>query len=188
MLYIDDHIDELDLTEALRLVSGQRREAALRFSHEAGRRQSLAAYLLLMRGLSREYGIEEPPAFEFGEHGKPRLQGRPDIHFSLSHCRQAAVCALSSRRVGVDVESIGRYREGVARYTMNDEEMGLILGAERPDVAFTRLWTMKEARQKLTGEGIVSDMKQVLAKGDCRFETVVNLERGYVYTLCEDTP
>lgn len=186
MLYIDDHIDELDLSAALPLLSEQRREQVLRYRYEQGRRLSAAAYLLLCKGLRTEYGISEPPVFCYGEHGKPSIMGHPDIFFSLSHCRQAALCALSDRPVGADVESVREYRASLVSYTMNDDETAAILHAPRPEVAFTRLWTMKEARLKLTGEGITNHLQDTLSDSHSfRFTTVERLERDYIYTVCE---
>jgi len=186
MIYIDEKLSELDLETALGEISEQRREQALRFRYEQGRRECVAAYLLLKRGLREEFGITENPVFHYGEHGKPFIVGHPDICFNLSHCREAATCAIGRRPVGIDVESIGRYKESVARYAMNDREMALIQAAERPEVMFTRLWTMKEARQKLTGEGISNNMKDLLVQDDhIKYTTVERLERGYVYTIAE---
>ena len=61
MIYIDDHIDDFDLQEALATVSAQRREQALRYRHERDRRLNVAAYRLLHRSLMTEYGINELP-------------------------------------------------------------------------------------------------------------------------------
>ena len=186
MVYIDEHIDDFDLPTALADISEQRRQQALRFRHERGQRTCVLAYLLLKKALREEYGIGGNPTFEYGEHGKPRLAEHPDIHFSLSHCREAVVCAVSQRPVGIDVESVSRYKEPLAVYAMNDGERAEIMAAERPDVAFARLWTMKEARLKLTGEGIAGNLKTALDDGHrWRFTTVERLERNYIYTLCE---
>lgn len=186
MVYIDEHIDSFDLPTALADISAQRREQALRFRHERGQRACVLAYLLLKRALHQEYGIAGNPLFEYGKHGKPSIVGHPDIHFNLSHCREAVACVVSRHPVGIDVESVNRYKESVARYTMNDRELAQIATAERPDVVFTRLWTMKEARLKLTGEGITNDLKIVLNDcTDCQFTTVERLEQNYIYTLCE---
>ena len=182
MIYLNDRLDELDLDAALELLSDQRREQALKFRHEQGRRACAAVYLLLCEALREEYGIAERPVFEYGEHGKPFIAGRSDIHFNMSHCREAAVCVVADRPVGIDVESIGRYRDSLARYTMSEAELALITAADRREVEFTRLWTMKEAKLKLSGEGLRTDMKTVL-NGTEPFKTVVNLERGYVYSV-----
>ena len=186
MILIDDHINDFDLQQALTQISEQRREQALRYKHEHGQRTCVLAYLLLKKALKQEFGINENPIFEYGEHGKPSIVGRPDIFFNLSHCREAVACAVSSQPIGIDIESVGRYRESVARYAMNDEEILQIQHAQQPEVMFTRLWTMKEARLKLTGEGISRDMKLVLCEPEQKkYTTVECLERGYIYTVCE---
>ncbi len=187
MIYIDDRIFEFNLASALQQISGQRREQALRFKHELGQRTCVLAYLLLKRALHEEYGIDENPLFEYNEHGKPSIVGHPDIYFNLSHCRQAVVCAVSDQPIGIDVESVRVFKESLVRYTMNDDEVQLILSAERPDVAFTRLWTMKEARLKLTGEGIQDNLKTVLNEAtQKRYTTVECLEKGYIYTVASN--
>ena len=186
MVYIDEHIDDFDLPTALADISAQRREQALRFKHERGQRTCVLAYLLLKKALREEFGIADNPLFEYGEHGKPTIVGHPDIHFNLSHCREAVACVVSRRPVGIDVESVSRYKEALVNYTMNDHEQAQIAAAERPDAAFTRLWTMKEARMKLTGEGITNNLKTVLDDScNWRFTTVERLEQNYIYTLCE---
>ena len=184
MLYIDDHIWDFDLETALLELSPERREQALRYRHELGRRQCALAYLLLKRALHEGYGITGNPRFNYGEHGKPLLADYPDIHFSLSHCREAVACAVSDRPVGIDVESIGRYREQLAAYTMSEDERAAIAAAASPEVAFTRLWTMKEALLKCSGQGIVDGLKTVLEGVDENlFTTVVDPSERYVYTV-----
>jgi len=187
MIYINDDIGQLDMETALQEISEQRREQALKFKFAQGQRLSVAAYLLLKEGLREEYGITENPVFDYEENGKPHIEGRPDIHFNLSHCHSAALCAVSRNPIGVDIESIREFKEGLVEYTMNEQELNYIKHAARPDVAFIRLWTMKESLLKLTGEGIHDDIKRVLsdAEGKVRHITVVNTMKGYVYSICE---
>ena len=184
MIYLDDDIDGFDLESALPLLSEQRRKQVLRFKYELGRKTCAMAYILLRRALHEEYGIDEAPMFEYGEHGKPYIVGHPDIHFNVSHCREAVVCAVSDRPVGIDVESIREYNDSLVHYTMNDHELQCISQAGRPEVAFIRLWTMKEAKLKLTGEGITNNLKDVLDGSEC-FQTVVNEEKGYIYSVIQ---
>jgi 4'-phosphopantetheinyl transferase len=185
MLYLNDDIAHFDFEAALPLLSEQRREQALKFKHEQGRKTCAAAYLLLCEGLRKEYGITEKPVFEYGEHGKPSIVGHPDIHFNLSHCREAAVCVVSDRPVGVDIESIREYKESLVRYTMNEDEIAQITQSSHPEEAFTRLWTMKEAVLKLSGEGLRNDMKSVLT-GRERIETHINKEKNFIYSVIFD--
>lgn len=194
MLYIDDDIYGFDLDEGLALLSPQRREQALMMRHELGRRQSVAAYLLLCRALREEYGITEQPVFRYGEHGKPYLIGHPEIFFSLSHCRTAVACAVADRPVGVDVESLREYHQSVVAYAMSDVEQQMINEAPQPEVMFIRLWTIKEARLKVTGEGIGDRMKEVLCWQEGRlvpqgydYATTERLEKGYICTVCTES-
>lgn len=182
MIYLNDDIEHFDWEAALPLLSDQRREQCLKFRHELGRKTCAAAYLLLCEGLRNEYGIEQPPVFEYGEHGKPVIVGHPEICFNMSHCKEAAICVLSDKPVGVDIESIRNYNESLARYTMSDAEMAQIEQAERRDVAFVKLWTLKEAVLKRSGEGIRNDMKHVL-DGLKDAKTVINEKKGYIYSV-----
>lgn len=182
MIYLNDDIANFDWQAALPLLSDQRRELCLKFKHEQGRKTCAAAYLLLCEGLREEYGISEKPVFEYGEHGKPSIVGHPEIFFNMSHCREAAICVLSNKPVGVDIESIRPYNESLARYTMSDEEMALIESAERRDVEFIRLWTLKEAVLKCSGEGIRNDMKHVL-DGLKDAKTVINEKKNYIFSV-----
>lgn len=179
---VSEEIWEFDLEAALREISEQRREQALKFKHEQSQRLSVLAYLLLKKGLREGYGITDNPLFEYNEHGKPSIIGHPEIFFNLSHCKEAVVCVISDKPVGVDVESIREYRESLVRYTMNEKEICEIESAEHPDVAFIRLWTMKEATLKLLGTGISKDMKSVL-DGTKKYTTVER--QRYIYTVCE---
>ena len=184
MIYINDHIYDFDLQEALAQLSDQRREQALRYKHELGQRTCTAAYLLLCEGLREEYGITEKPVFEYGEHGKPFLVGHPEIHFNMSHCKEAAICIIADQPVGIDIESIRTFKQTLVDYTMNEDEIRQIQQAERPDVEFIKLWTQKEAVLKLSGEGISKDMKKTLLNPPASLTTVVSTDLRYVYSYC----
>ncbi len=184
MIYIDDHIWDFDLTAALAAVSAQRRDYAMQYVQELDRRLSVASYLLLKRALSQEYGMDSVPPFVFEPKGKPRLEGFPDIHFNLSHCRDAAVCVLAPHPVGIDVESIDRYDESLLHHMMNADECRRIAASKQPAAEFIRMWTMKESLLKLTGQGLADEnLLSVLNEAHrYRFDTMVTSK--YVCTVC----
>lgn len=182
MVYLNDDLSSIDWEAALPLLSEQRRQQVLQFKHEQGRKTCAGAYLLLCEALRKEYNISELPVFEYGEHGKPFIKGHPEIHFNISHCKEAVACVTSTRPVGIDVESIRSYHESLVRYTMNEKEVEQIERAERPDVEFIRLWTMKEAMLKLSGKGLTDNLKSVLT-GNEQIETTVNMEKNYVCSV-----
>lgn len=183
MVYIDTDFESIDLQAALANVSAQRRTAALAYKHERDQRLSVAAYMLLKRALSEGYGIGGNPEFGYGKGGKPFIIGHPEIHFNLSHCRHAAVCAVSDRPIGIDVESIRPYNDALTRYVLNDEEYQRVASSGKPEVEFTRLWTMKESLLKLTGTGLRGDLKALLPHPTATFDTTI--EPNYIFTVCQ---
>lgn len=170
VLYMDDYTAR-DIESLVEQLPAWRREQALRYRHEAGRRQCVLAYEALRQGLRERYGIAEDPGFDYNSYGKPSLHRLPHIHFSLSHCREAVGCLLSDSECGLDLEARRPVRESLVRYTMNEVEASLIASAEEPETAFLRLWTRKEAVLKLRGTGIQGDIKDVLAE-----ESISDLE------------
>ena len=183
-IYLSQDIWDFDLDAALGEISEQRREQALKFKHELGKRLCVLAYQLLKRGLAEVYGIRENPVFEYNEHGKPMIVGHPEIFFNLSHCKEAAICVVSDQPVGVDVESVRSFNESLVRYTMNETEVKEIESAEDQAVAFIRLCTMKESALKLIGTGISNELKQVLQQKNLQFQTFVDTQRRFVYSIC----
>ena len=188
MVYIDSHPQLLDLTEALAAVSAERRTYALRYRREEDQRLCLSAYLLLQRALREEFGLSEVPPFCIGEHGKPVLEGYPDIHFNLSHCREAVACVVSTHPVGIDIEMVDSYDEALLPTTMNEKEQQMILESPHPESTFIRFWTMKESLLKLTGEGITDNLPSVLSKLEATGESQnisfqTTFHNRYIYTV-----
>ena len=191
MLYINDHLEHISaelLEKSISSLPTWRREQALKFKFPEGRRECALAYLELCRGLRLEYGIDAMPPFSYNENGKPYLPTYPHIHFSLSHCKKAIGCYLSSAPCGLDIECIRPAKETLVRYCMNKEECHLIFSSPNPDVAFITLWTMKEAVFKLIGTGISDDIKEILSPqntdGIC-IQTVQNLFNGYILSVAQ---
>jgi 4'-phosphopantetheinyl transferase len=143
----------------------------------------VAAYLLLKEALREQENIMDNPIFEYGEHGKPFIVGHPELHFSLSHCKEAAICVISDKPVGVDVECIREFKDSLVSYTMNDEERTEIAASATPEATFIRFWTMKEATAKLVGTGITHDVKSLINPTKYKYTTVER--QRYIYTVCE---
>ena len=186
---INDHVEDLGEAETEKLIASLpewRREKALRFKFLQGRRECAVGYIELLRGLRLRFGIGGMPVFAYNEHEKPFLKEYPDIHFSISHCKEAVGCLVSEHPCGLDIECIGRAKDSLVRYTMSPEEVEQIYADTCPDIAFTRLWTQKEAVLKLLGTGLTDDLHHVLAperlKG-IRLQTIENPYRGYVCSM-----
>lgn len=161
-LYVCRNIDMLNVDSVLPQLSAQRREQVLNYKPLKSKQQSAAAYLLLKKALNERMGISQSPVFSYEEGGKPWLTDYPGIFFNLSHCLGAAVCALSSVPVGVDIEAVREVKQSLITYCMNEDECAIINSHDKPNRFFLKLWTQKEAILKLTGEGIRSALKTVI--------------------------
>ena len=197
-LYLKEELEAVsrdELEQAIASLPDWRREKALRFKHEQGRKECAFAYLLLCQALREHYGITEKLSFIIGEHGKPELDFNVNpnsklstlnskLYFNLSHCKNAVACVVSDQEIGVDVESVGRYNESLARHVLSLEEFEAVSSSANPQIPFTRLWTQKEAIVKLTGRGIDDDLPNLLFKyNNVSLHTEEHLDKGYILTV-----
>lgn len=179
------NITEKELEWAIPHIPAWRKAQIDRFKFLQGKVECAFSYVLLCEMLE-SMGIDGHPTFDYAPNGKPSLREHPDVHFNISHCKVAIACAVSDHPIGIDIEAIGRYSESLASYCMNAEELREINDSENRDIAFTRLWTKKEATAKLTGEGIGTNVRNLLADTyNIIYKTTVNTEKGYVVTVAE---
>lgn len=155
---LDDDRD-IALTRAWRLLSADEVLRARRFRFEADQSRYVRGrgFLRIMLG---QISGQDPARLTFGTgaQGKPFLQGR-DLAFNLSHSRDLAVLGISrSAPLGLDLEFIDRAADiaGLAQTCLTPAEADIL--ASLPEAArrarFFAFWTAKEARMKLTGEGM----------------------------------
>ena len=168
------------------LVSEQRREQALQYKHAFGQYACLKSYLMLQDLLREHYGIEGDLVFSYNEHEKPMLKEVSNIHFSISHCKEAIAVAVADRPVGIDVETLRMPSEALAERVMDEGEKLRFDISDTPEDFFTALWTAKEAVMKCRGTGIVmEELPEILYK--VRDEMIIETTRPYpniVCTLC----
>lgn len=169
-------MDEDSFNKGLKLVPEYRRKKVMRYRFKEDSRRSLAAGLLLnyatkvysicykeavsdtgiiqvgITDLINKYDSTFDYEIEYVSNGKPVYRNQ-DIHFSLSHSGSYVVCAVSDKNIGVDIEGIRRNAIKVAKRFFTTAECEWI----GSDVhRFSRIWTLKEAYAKLTGDGIAA--------------------------------
>ena len=201
MLYeIFDHMhlctDEA-VREMLPLVSEQRRQQALRYQHTFGQFCCLKSYLMLLELLAAVYPEldKAKPEFGYTEKGKPFLLARPDIHFSISHTKNAILVAISDAPIGVDIEAFRSPSAALIARTMNATEQAAIATADgwnihrtpgTREALFSAIWTRKEAVLKLRGTGIEGDLKHVLSGSEAIF-TRIFPRKSYAFSIAQQT-
>jgi 4'-phosphopantetheinyl transferase len=124
--------------------------------------QQAAGRRLLRLGLERAFGVEPAEIeLERNSFGKPRLRGRPDVHFNIAHCRRAVAVLVADRAVGVDVEAVRSRDPHVAARCFDASERARVEAAADPDREFFRYWTLKESYVKALGCGLTYPIRGV---------------------------
>jgi len=133
-----------------------------RFRFGKDRTAYIAAHWLVRNALAIAGGL--PPAcwrFVRGQYGKPKVDpalDRPGLQFNLSHSQGLVACAVTvGTAIGIDVEMTSRRvgLEIVERY-FSPAEVAVFRATppKQQRQMFFRLWTLKEAFVKATGEGL----------------------------------
>lgn len=178
-------------SEKLEGLSEFRTEKVMRFRNKADRVLSLGAGLLTAYGLEKFGLYEKDMIYGLNSYGKPYFADYPDIHFSVSHSHETAVCAFSKSKVGCDIERIRKPDYNIAEKFFSDCERRYILGYKDENErarAFFRIWTLKESLVKAVGRGLSLSFKAFLlnpkelgAQVTCRFETKKYYFKEYAF-------
>lgn len=165
-------------------LSAVRRAQAVRYRDPSERKRCLCAGVALDEAL-KTVGLRERTAvIAKNEHGKPYLPDHPQVHFSLSHSGDYAVCVLTDAPVGVDIERVRSFDwQRAAKRAFTEAQCAWLMTVpeqERLD-AFFGLWTETESRLKQSGAGL-SGLSAVSRDLPCRTYPL----DGYRLTVCTD--
>lgn len=193
------------MQQALEKLDAQRRQKAMRARDSSARASCVGAGLLLQKAVAEQNlssaffryfkvrdliaSLEHPRDLHlvFGPNGKPEFADRA-FRFSLSHSGDYALCAVSDRPVGADIERIRtRNMRAGERYFAASERERLAACAteeERQDL-FHCLWTRKEAFGKMLGVGVLAVLDR-----DPSVENELNwlefpIPEGYAACVCQ---
>lgn len=105
------------------------------------------------RGIKADFRSED---FLAEDKGKPYLEGYP-VHFNVSHSGLLWLCMVGDAPCGIDIQQEKDLSfEKIAARHFNEREQAYI---KREGLAgFFRVWTMREAYGKYTGQGFYGDM------------------------------
>ncbi len=137
---------------------------------------------LLEKSLSCYFEMKKcPPDKVFYQpSGKPSFASGKRF-LSISHCKDLYGVCISSKEVGLDIESLSEKRERVAEKYFTEEEKRL---------PFSLVWTGKEALSKISGKGL-SVISKIEVKGDLalfqgeEYPLFTKEIRGYRVTVAE---
>ncbi len=94
------------------------------------------------------------PEILYTSRGKPYFQNSP-VHFSISHTDSRVFCVFHDRPVGLDAEKMDRQIDlRLAEKILSPGEQLRFRQAEDKRLALLKLWVLKEAQAKATGQGL----------------------------------
>ncbi|MFL6674351.1 MAG: 4'-phosphopantetheinyl transferase family protein [Massilia sp.] len=177
------------------LLGGLERDKYRSFHFDKDRRLYLAAHALTRLVLAR-YTRLAPTGIEFvhGPNGKPRAQLPPPhtaIRHNLSHTEGLVGCVLARRECGLDIEALRPLPalDAIAAQLCSAGELAQLaaLGGAARERHFFRLWTLKEAYAKATGQGIGAGLRQVSFAID-KDEVSCSGAAGHWWFGCQSLP
>ena len=181
------------------LLTDEERARHRRFMREADRDLFLSARVLVRRTLSRYCDIAPAEwTFRRNQFGRPEISNRDapsGLRFNLSHTEgMVALMVHDVADGGVDVERLGRVTDlpSVARLAfagIEQQQLEALPDAQHQG-RFYRLWTLKEAFIKATGQGLSMPLKDFWFSWsddgsftlDCR-ESIEREPRAWTFTV-----
>lgn len=164
---VSDLSDTSFFNEALSYVSDYRKEKVASLKREEDKLLSLGAGYLFEKQLHSLYGLSPRELrFSGGQKEKPRIVGREDIYFSLSHSGKYSLAAFSEKEIGADLQKIVPFREGFAKKILSEKELGEVFSfpEDKRDEAFIRNWAIKESYMKYRGRGLYLPIRTLEAE------------------------
>lgn len=111
------------------------------------------AYSLLQTLWQEEIG-RPLPEIARTEMGRPYFPTE-NLHFSITHTKKHAFCALSDCPVGIDAEELTRkVKPALAEKILSPGEKAQYDAASDKNKALLTFWVLKEASAKCAGKGI----------------------------------
>jgi len=128
-----------------------------RCRNDKDKRLSLCAGILLKRAFEDAGKENLLSQITVSEKGRPCLFEDAGIDFNISHSGNMAMCVISDNPIGCDIQLMKPTDGKIAdRHFSVDEKEYIFSSEDTSELCdrFYRIWVMKEAYTKLTGEGI----------------------------------
>lgn len=158
----------------MRYFVAQIEELKKRFSFDEDLSEKETVSLLAKKFLIEElknYGYDFDFTMVKDNKGKPFFEKNKKCFFNISHTKDYVAVCFDNLPIGIDIEQIRKNRMPIAERFFHPKEVEYLKQINDScskdkkfsniDLAFTQLWTIKEAYVKMKGEGIANNFKNV---------------------------
>ena len=165
--------DEKLFSHYYELQRPERRSRIDNMRFDNGKRLTLGAGIVMEAALEHA-GCSGAPVMVL-ENGKPVIADRPDnpdrddsscvttgtnnkhCYFNISDTKNIAVCAVSDKEVGIDIEHTRELKDPLIRRAFTPDEINFAksLPEDKQLLYYTRLWNLKESVMKWYGLGFL---------------------------------
>ena len=174
VFYLDvNFLQDTALFEAaIKLLPSHRKEKLDKTKNMEDKFLSIGAWLALEEALKCFPLYNGDKEIIKSKKGKPYFKNEKEIYFSLSHSGNIALCAVSDKEVGADIQLMGEFNDKICKKYFSHSEAQYVFSAstkEEKEKRFFRIWSLKEAYVKMTGEGIFDFKKFSLLEDNKAF-------------------
>lgn len=146
-------------------MSKKRLEKISRLKKEKAQKQSIGAELLLNHAISIVAPeIKRPTVWETDKNGKLYIPNS-NIYVNLSHSGKYAVCAVSDKPVGIDIQLCTKPDARLAERFFSADEINYIKNGGD----FFEIWVKKESFLKALGTGLRMPLKSFSVLSDIKY-------------------
>lgn len=123
--------------------------------------ECLAGFLLAVYCIKRNFKTKKTLKFS-RKGGKPLVDNHKNIFFNISHTKNAIACAVSTNKIGVDIEKIKPINYNLTKRICCNHELEIFKNLTHEKNNFLlKIWTAKESFAKMKSEGIFSNTKEI---------------------------
>jgi 4'-phosphopantetheinyl transferase len=166
-------------------LSESRRNEAKKMRREKDRQLFLGAEALLNRSLKLvDAPVSLPAVYTRNRYGKPYLDKTSGIYVNWSHSGSFAICALSDREVGIDLQNTFKTpKSALVRRVLQPEEQIYYdqTPKEQRRQLFYSYWTVKESFLKALGTGFGTPIDNFYVRMEGPYPEVIQREGRDVY-------
>lgn len=184
MIVCYSHIDSFSprfFSLALNVIPQKKAQDIKRIGHIISRNESTLGWALTAFA-ARQLGFSlKNSQLEFTESGKPYLKDSA-FHFGISHSGGFVCCAVADKNVGIDVQKIISVNDRVAKRVLSMGELSILGASQNSAGLFAKLWSMKEAYIKYTGQGINTSLSSIDFSSVCQDDRFIFEGLNFIYS------